>query len=159
MGRGIGLAMLLAALITAPALAQEQPAATDEPTVAAKTIAKMFDPNTWVTMMTMGMDPRIWMNPISSCAACHDNADTARYQQVFGPFTGMMNPGMWMDPQAYNEMFNSVLDQKAAEEWARAVQEKYGLEPGDAVPTMHNWWFPTMPMPMPTPAPEQAPAQ
>ena len=153
-GAGAVFGLLLSVAIAAnPALAQEtQPA--EEMTAAAKTIAKTMDPNSWLMMMTMAMDPRIWTNPISSCAACHDNEDVARYQQVFGPFTGMMNPAMWASSEAYNEMMSSVLDQKAAEHWARAVEKKYGLKPGETAPTMHAWW-PMMPMPAPAPAPAQ----
>ena len=155
--RGGWLALFAAVvLIGNPALAQQQQAASssEEPTEAARTIARMMDPTTWAQMMTMSMDPRIWMNPISSCAACHNNEDVARYQQVFGPFTAaMMNPAMWSSPDAYNEMMASVLDQKAAEHWTRAVEEKYGLQPGDTLPTMHNWW------PMVTPVPAMPPAQ
>ena len=141
-GRGLAFALALTtALAAGKVLAQQQETpASAEPTGAAFSIAKMMDPNTYATMMTMAMDPRIWMNPISSCAACHDNEDVGRYQQVFGPFTSMMNPSMWATPDAYNEMMSSVLDQKAAEHWMRAVEKKYGLKPGETAPTMHAWW-------------------
>ena len=155
-GRSLVIALALSTALSAgPLLAQQQESPdSEEMTSAAKTIAKTMDPNSWMMMMAMAMDPRIWMNPISSCAACHDNEDVARYQQVFGPYTSMMNPSMWASPEAYNEMMGSVLDQKAAEHWARAVEKKYGLKPGDTAPTMHAWWpmAPTMPMPAPVPA-------
>lgn len=150
-GRGVWLGLLLAALVIGNPVRAQQAQGTENaaaPSGAALSIAKMMDPNTYFTMMTMSMDPRIWMNPISSCSACHDNEDVGRYQQVFGPFTGMMNPSTWMNPDAYNQMMASALDQKAAEHWARAVAKKYGLEPGQTPPTMHGWW-PMMPMPAP----------
>ena len=152
-GRGLVFALTLAIALSAGPVPAQQEGAPDsaEMTGAALSIAKMMDPNTWATMMTMAMDPRIWMNPISSCAACHDNEDVGRYQQVFGPFTGMMNPSLWATPEAYNEMMSPALDQKAAEHWARAVEKKYGLKPGDTLPTMHAWW-PLVPT---TPAPAQ----
>ena len=152
------LALITAALLAGgSALAQNQDstANTGETLRATIAIAKTMDPNTWMQMMTMSMDPRIWMNPISSCAACHDNEDVGRYQQVFGPFVPatMMNPAMWASPDAYNNMMASVTDAKAAEHWQRAVEEKYGLKPGDTAPTMHNWWpwgmAPTVPVPTP----------
>ena len=155
-GAGAVFGLLLSVAIAAnPALAQEtQPA--QEMTAAAKTIAKTMDPNSWLLMTTMAMDPRIWTNPISSCAACHDNEDVGRYQQVFGPFTSMMNPSMWATPEAYNDMMASMFDARAAEEWTKAVVDKYGLQPGDPMPTMHSGWpwpYPSQPMtPMPAPA-------
>lgn len=155
-GRGLVFAFAVTtALLSSSVLAQQQGTSdSDEMTAAALSIAKMMDPNTWATMMTMAMDPRIWTNPISSCAACHDNEDVGRYQQVFGPYTSMMNPAMWSTPDAYNEMMSSMFDPKAAEQWARAVEKKYGLKPGETAPTMHAWWpmAPTMPMPAPVPA-------
>ena len=141
--RGLVFALALSTALTiGQALAQQQETSdSDKITGAAFSIAKMMDPNTYVTMMTMAMDPRIWMNPISSCAACHDNEDVGRYQQVFGPFIGAMtNPAVWTSPDAYNNMMESVFDPKAAEHWQRAVTEKYGMQPGDVAPTMHNWW-------------------
>jgi hypothetical protein len=131
----------------------EQAAARGEVTRAAEVIAKTMDPNTWATMMTMSMDPRIWANPISGCAACHDNEDVGRYQQVFGPYiAGMMNPMTMTNPNFYNDMMASMLDPKTAEHWQRAVEEKYGLNPGDPIPGMHAWpWgmAPGVPLPMP----------
>ena len=151
--------MLLALIVTVFASnslqAQDQQAATgsEEVNRAAKSIAKTMDPNSWAMMMTMSMDPRIWANPISSCAACHDNEDVGRYQQVFGPYvSGMMNPMAMANPQAYNDMMASMQDPKAAEYWQRAVEEKYGLNPGDPLPGMHSWpWgmVPGTPMPLP----------
>ncbi len=141
----------------APAQQQEATAAPVTDAVA-ESIAKMMDPNTYMTMMTMAMDPRIWMNPISSCAACHNNEDVARYQQVFGPFTTMMNPAMWATPDSYNEMMASMFDARAAEEWSKAVMEKYGLKPGDPMPTMHSGWPWPYPSGMPA-TPMPAPAQ
>ena len=156
-GAAIVLASSLAISGGAVAQQQNEPAkpVTDP---VAESIAKMMDPTTYAVMMTMAMDPRIWMNPISSCAACHNNEDVARYQQVFGPFTSMMNPAMWATPDAYNEMMASMFDARAAEEWSKAVMKKYGLQPGDPMPTMHSGWpWPTttMPVPMPAPVPAQ----
>ena len=135
------------------ALGQQATSASDEMNRAAKTIARTMDPNSWVVMMTMSMDPRIWANPISSCAACHDNEDVGRYQQVFGPYaSAMMNPMTMASPDAYNIMMESMLDPKTAENWQRAVELKYGLNPGAPLPSMHAWpWgmTPGVPMPMP----------
>ncbi len=152
---GLFLVLLVTVLASNPLQAQDQQAAsgTDEVNRAAQTIAKTMDPNSWAMMMTMSMDPRIWANPISSCAACHDNEDVARYQQFFGPYvSAMMNPMTMANPQAYNDMMASMQDPKAAEYWQRAVEEKYGLNPGDPLPGMHSWpWgmVPGMPLPMP----------
>lgn len=152
----IGLLLLLATavLVGNPVMAQQQAPTpeSDEITGAAKSIAATMNPNSWALMMTMSMDPRIWANPISMCAACHDNEDVGRYQQVFGPFvSAMMNPVLMGNPEVYNNMMASALDPKAAEHWQRAVEKKYGLQPGDSVPTMHNWWpwgmMPYTPMP------------
>ena len=143
--------LFMAVTGSASVMAQQQatPAQNELPR-AAYAFAKMMDPNTWMQMMTMSMDPRIWMNPISSCVACHDNEDVARYQQVFGPFTAMMNPVMMTNPQAYNDMMASAFDAKAAEHWRRAVEEKYGLNPGDPMPGMHGGWpWGTAPMTLP----------
>lgn len=151
---GLLLLLVMAATGNGSVLAQ-QPAtpATNELPRAAYAFAKMMDPNSWMQMMTMSMDPRIWMNPISSCVACHDNEDVARYQQVFGPFTAMMNPVMATNPEAYNSMMASAFDAKAAEHWRRAVEEKYGLNPGDPLPGMHGGWPSGT---TPTPAPQAA---
>ena len=117
--------------------AQEQQGTSDSEQFsrAAQTMAKTMDPNTYITMMTMAMDPRIWANPISSCAACHDNEDVGRYQQVFGPYmAAMMNP-------------------KTSENWLRAIEEKYGLNPGDPLPGMHTLpWGVAPGAPIPYPA-------
>jgi len=149
-----GLRLLVVAFFVAsPLLAQDQQntAQGGDATRAAKSMAKTMDPNSWMQMISMSMDPRIWANPISSCVACHDNEDVGRYQQMFGPFVaGMTNPGIWASPEAYAKMIASVTDPKAAEHWQRAVEEKYGLEPGAPLPTnLHSWWpggmAPTMP--------------
>ena len=154
-----GVFLVLALTFSGLAPAQQQDAAAAPVTdPVAESIAKMMDPNTYVLMMTMAMDPRIWMNPMSSCVACHNNEDVARYQQVFGPFTSMMNPAMWTTPDAYNEMMASMFDARAAEEWSKAVMKKYGLQPGDPMPTMHSGWpwgAGGVPMPLPAPAPAQ----
>ncbi len=150
------LLLLATAFASNPLQAQSQQAAptSAEATRAAKSRAKTMDPNTYVLMMTMSMDPRIWSNPISSCAACHDNEDVGRYQQVFGPYvSAMMNPMTMADPDMYNDMMSSMLDPKMAEYWQRAVEEKYGLSPGSPLPSMHAWpWgmVPGVPMPLPT---------
>lgn len=145
----------LAVFNSSAVMAQAQPAAPKPAAVtgAAYSMARTMDPNAWAQMMTMSMDPRIWMNPISSCAACHDNEDVGRYQQVFGPFvSGMMNPAMMSNPESYNEMMATVFDKKAAEHWQRAVEKKYGLSPGDPLPSMHGWpWGMAPPAPVPPP--------
>ena len=135
-------------LASSPLKAQDQQATPDsgEYTRAAQAMARTMDPNTWAVMMTMSMDPRIWANPISSCAACHDNKDVGRYQQVFGPYMGaMMNPMAMVSPDAYNSMMASMQDPKTAEYWQRAVEEKYGLNPGSPLPNMHAWPWDMMP--------------
>lgn len=139
---GLSVFFTAAVMAASSTMAQEQPIkpGAGETPQAAYAFAKMMDPNTWMQMMTMSMDPRIWMNPISGCVACHDNEDVGRYQQVFGPFTAMMNPAMMSNPDVYNEMMASAMNAKAAEHWQRAVEEKYGLEPGDPMPTMHGGW-------------------
>ena len=152
----VGLLLLVTVFASNAIKAQDQQTigASGEATRAAQSIARTMDPNTWVVMMTMSMDPRIWANPISSCTACHDNEDTARYQQVFGPYVAaMMNPMIMANPNAYNTMMASMLDPKTAEHWQRAVEEKYGLKPGDPLPSMHAWPWGMMPgVPMPPPA-------
>ena len=158
---GLILVMLITLFASNPLQAQNQQAAPDSGEVnrAAETIAKTMDPNSWALMMTMSMDPRIWANPISSCAACHDNEDVGRYQQFFGPYvSAMMNPMTMANPEVYNEMMASMQDPKTAEYWQRAVEEKYGLNPGDPLPNMHGWpWgmAPGTPMPIPMPLPAQ----
>jgi len=155
---GLLIMLLLTVFFGNSLMAQDQQAApaASEATRAAQSIAKTMDPNSWAMMMTMSMDPRIWANPISSCVACHDNEDVARYQQVFGPYmSAMMNPATMANPNAYNTMMASMLDPKTAEYWQRAVEEKYGLNPGDPLPGMHSWpWsmVPGTPMPLPMPA-------
>ena len=150
------LLILATAFASNPLQAQSQQAAptSSETTRAAESIARTMDPNTYVLMMTMSMDPRIWANPISSCAACHDNEDVGRYQQVFGPYVAaMMNPMTMANPGAYDNMMESMLDPKTAEYWQRAVEEKYGLSPGSPLPSMHAWPWGMMPgAPMPLPA-------
>ena len=152
---GLFLLLLVTVLLSNPLQAQDQrtASASNEDNRAAITIAKTMDPNSWAMMMTMSMDPRIWANPISSCAACHDNEDVGRYQQVFGPYmSAMMNPMSMANPEAYNDMMASMTDPKTAEYWQRAVEEKYGLNPGDPLPGMHSWpWgmVPGTPMPLP----------
>ncbi len=156
---GLLLALFVAVFASNPLQAQDQQATsgTDDVNRAAKAIAKTMDPNSWAMMMTMSMDPRIWANPISSCAACHDNEDVGRYQQVFGPYmSAMMNPMTMANPEAYNDMMASMTDPKTAEYWQRAVEEKYGLNPGDPLPGMHSWPWGMMPgAPMPLPMPTQ----
>ena len=140
------------------ALAQEQQAGQQSAEISglAFSMSKMMDPNTYAQMMAMAMDPRIWSNPISSCAACHDNEDVGRYQQVFGPFMApMMNPVLMTSPEAYNNMMASVMDPKTAEHWQRAVEKKYGLNPGDPLPNMHGWWPYGMTPQSPTAPPAQ----
>ena len=150
------LTLLFVTVLTgSPLKAQDQQATPDsgEYNRAAQVMTKTMDPNTWAAMMAMSMDPRIWANPISSCAACHDNEDVARYQQVFGPYMGaMMNPMTMASPDAYNSMMASMLDPKTAEYWQRAVEEKYGLSPGSPLPSMHAWpWGMTPGIPVPPP--------
>ena len=155
---GLFLVLLVTVFASNSLRAQEQQTApaSGEVSRAAQSIAKTMDPNTWTMMMTMSMDPRIWANPISSCAACHDNEDVGRYQQFFGPYVAaMMNPMTMTNPQAYSDMLVSIQDAKAAEYWQRAVEEKYGLSPGSPLPGMHSWpWgmVPGAPMPLPVPA-------
>ena len=132
---------LVTVFASGPLHAQDQQAESGSEGIsrAALSMAKTMDPNTYVTMMTMAMDPRIWANPISSCAACHDNEDVGRYQQVFGPYmAAMMNPMTMASPDAYNNMMASMLDPKTSENWVRAIEEKYGLNPGDPLPGMHT---------------------
>ena len=151
-------AALLVTLALLGTTAQAQQTTTAQPAetlTAAYSMAKMMDPNTWFELMAMSMDPRIWMNPISSCAACHDNEDVGRYQQVFGPFmSAMTNPAMWADPATYNTALASAMDARAAEEWALALTRKYGMcaagSAGCPPPTTHgNYWWP-WPAPVPT---------
>lgn len=156
---GLFFVLLVTVLASNSLRAQDQqtaPAADEVSRAAAQSIAKTMDPNTWAMMMTMSMDPRIWANPISSCAACHDNEDVGRYQQVFGPYmSAMMNPMTMANPEAYNDMMASMTDPKTAEYWQRAVEEKYGLNPGDPLPGMHSWPWGMVPgtsMPLPMPA-------
>jgi hypothetical protein len=155
--RGYLLFLLLVTVFTSGAsYAQEQQTVpgSEEISRVAQSIAKTMDPNSYFLMMTMAMDPRIWANPISSCAACHDNEDVGRYQQVFGPYmSAMMNPMTMASPDAYNNMMASMLDPKTTEYWIRAIEEKYGLNPGDPLPGMHTLPWGTVPgAPMPTPA-------
>lgn len=156
--RGGLLLLILALLNSNPIMAQQSEAGpgSKTPSAVELSIAKTMDPNTWALMMTMAMDPRIWMNPISSCTACHDNEDVGRYQQVFGPFVSVMNPSMWTNPDIYNSMIATSMDAKAAEHWQRAVEKKYGLEPGATMPVMHAWpMVPGFPVPTPIPMPRQ----
>lgn len=155
----IGILALLGSMVQAQEATTAQPAQTLS---AANTMVKMMDPNTWFQMMAMSMDPRIWMNPISACAACHDNEDVGRYQQVFGPFmSAMTNPAMWTNPVTYNEVLASAMDARAMEEWARALTRKYGTcvpgSPGCPVPAAHStYWWPWPAVQSPTsPAPSQ----
>lgn len=135
--------------------AQDQQAVSgsEEISRVAQSIAKTMDPNTYFIMMTMAMDPRIWANPISSCAACHDNEDVGRYQQVLGPYmAAMMNPMTMASPDAYNNMMTSMLDPKTTEYWIRAIEEKYCLSSGDTLPGMQACPVGVVPgslMPMP----------
>jgi hypothetical protein len=155
---GPALFLFLVTLSASGALhAQDQQAesGSEEISRVAQSMAKTMDPNTYFLMMTMAMDPRIWANPISSCAACHDNEDVGRYQQVFGPYmAAMMNPMTMASPDAYNNMMASILDPKTSENWLRAIEEKYGLNPGDPLPGMH-----TLPWGMVPGAPTPYPAQ
>ena len=145
---GLPAILSVAVLASSPLKAQDQPTTpyTGEVTRAAESIARTMDPNSWAMMMAMSMDPRIWANPISSCAACHDNEDVGRYQQVFGPYMStMMNPMTMASPDVYNDMMAMMLDPKTAEYWQRAVEEKYGLSPGSPLPNMHAWPWGMMP--------------
>ena len=94
---------------------------------------KSMDPNTWMQMMTMMMDPNA--TAMGSCALCHEGDDLARYQKDFGPMMeaatnmykaagphqaaqymnpmmGMMNPSMMggmMNPAMYMNMMYPMM--------------------------------------------------
>lgn len=161
MKRSVVVVMLSAALLGSLVTVHAQEAG--EPVPAAVTMAKTMDPNSWLQLMGMAMDPRIWSNPISSCAACHDNEDVGRYQQVFGPYVGMMmNPASWATTDSYTSALASAMDPAAAEHWARALEKKYGLGEGtlvlgaangqNPIPTVHGaFWWPWAPPPASAP--------
>lgn len=50
---------------------------------------KSMDPNTWMQMMQMMMDPNA--TAMASCALCHEGEDLARYQKEFGPMMDVAN--------------------------------------------------------------------
>jgi len=157
-----GVVALLAGTV---AQAQESTTADAEGAgtpAAVYSMMKMMDPATWFQMMAMTMDPRIMANPISTCAACHDNEDVGRYQQVFGPFVATAaNPAMWANPGAYNAAMASAMDARAAEHWTRALEKKYGLCAGSTAgcprpPAHGNFRLPGPMLPIPSmPSPAQ----
>ena len=85
---------------------------------------KSMDPNVYMQMMQMMMDPNA--TAMGSCALCHEGDDLARYQKDFGPMmdaaTGMykvagphqatqyMNPMMsMMNPAMYMNMMGPMM--------------------------------------------------
>lgn len=50
---------------------------------------KSMDPNVWMQMMTMMMDPSK-MASMENCALCHEGDDLARYAKDFGPMMESM---------------------------------------------------------------------
>ena len=50
---------------------------------------KSMDPNVWMQMMTMMMDPSK-MTSMENCALCHEGDDLARYAKDFGPMMESM---------------------------------------------------------------------
>lgn len=163
-------AMMITALLIAGTAshAQEQEAASS-PALPAMTYAmeKTMNPATWMQLMAMSMDPRIQVNPISSCAACHENEDVGRYQKTFGPSVAMMwNPMMWMNPGAYAAAAAPMMSPMTQQQWMLAWNRRFDLNgyipvaPGAAPAGGMYWWpWPAAPYPFPQGQMQQMPGQ
>ena len=85
--RNLLVAMLVAIIGFSAASAEDaKPAYSMEGMSYA--MQKSMDPNVWMKMMPMMMDPSKMMS-MENCALCHEGDDLARYAKDFGP---MMEP-------------------------------------------------------------------
>lgn len=111
-------------LYTAQGSAQE----TTTENAMAYSLGKMVDPNVYTNLMSQMMtNPMgVMMNPMSTCAQCHNAEDMERYNEMMGPMLMMTNPSNWMNPQAYTNMMAAPMDPETYTQWYEGWMKKYG---------------------------------
>ena len=70
---------------------------------------KSMDPQVWMQMMTMMMDPARAMS-MENCALCHQDDDLARYAKDFGPMMeASQQMAQWMSPHQMMQAMNPMM--------------------------------------------------
>jgi len=130
-------ALLAGMLLAASAIAEDKkPAAPYAMPGMTPAMSAMMNPMMYNNMMGYMMNPMPLMsNPTASCSQCHTAEDVSRYQKTMGPMLAMMNPGNWMNPNAYMSMMTPMMDPKMYTEWYNAMMKKYGAAAGAATGT------------------------
>ena len=99
--------LLTACVISLHAEETPAPQAAAAPSDMSKAIQHSMDPNVWMKMMAIMMNPQN-SSSLDACALCHEPQDIAQYQASFGPMLDMM----WqpykamMNPHAMTSMMN-----------------------------------------------------
>ena len=83
------LAVLLVAMLGISSVSAEDAKPTMSMEGMSYPMQKSMDPNVWMQMMTMMMDPSK-MSSMENCALCHEGDDLARYAKDFGPMMESM---------------------------------------------------------------------
>ena len=114
----IAIFLFTACVVSIQAEEAQQTQAAPPATTTA--LQKSMDPNVWMQMMTLMMDPQN-SSAMASCALCHEAQDVARYQTTYGPmmdamwqpYKAMMNPHMMstmMNPNTYMNPMGSMMN-------------------------------------------------
>ena len=104
--------MLIAVLVvfaTSTFVSAEYEATNDMMAGMSVPMQKSMDPQVWMQMMTMMMDPAKAMS-MESCALCHEGDDLARYTKDFGPMMeASQQMGQFMSPHQWMQMTNPMM--------------------------------------------------
>ena len=103
----IASCLLTACVISLHAEETPAPQAAPAPLDMTKAMQHSMDPNVWMQMMAIMMNPQN-SSSLDACALCHEPQEIAEYQASFGPMLDMM----WqpykamMNPHAMTSMMN-----------------------------------------------------
>ena len=103
----IASCLLTACVISLHAEETPAPQAAPAPSDMSKAMQHSMDPNVWMQMMAIMMNPQN-SSSLDACALCHEPQEIAEYHASFGPMLDMM----WqpykamMNPHAMTSMMN-----------------------------------------------------
>ncbi len=99
-----------------------------ETNTVTHTMNKTVDPQVYANLMQqMFTNPTGFMtNPNATCSQCHTDEDMQRISKTMGPMMQMMNPGNWMNPNAYMQMMVPMMDPETYTNWYDAWMKKFG---------------------------------